>query len=264
MNLSTTYHYIGTGELGLMYTLRQYVLHVTPGQPPQVSDTYVCNLATNPDTAIAKAKERVSDLNLSVGLPQLGEIQRSAPRSPEEIEAIRLAEEASAARRAEEILAAQANLIKRHPIVGELLNLSVEGFADVWSADFLRSLAEQVARKGDLSDRQIDALADAMTRYRDETTVHAPAEPLTAGRRELAGSIVSFKWVEGYYGDTLKMLVRLDDGNKVFGTVPASLDDDAEPGDQITFTAKVEPSRDDPHFGFFSRPTKATTTRSPT
>ena len=254
MNLSTSYHYIGTGELGLMYTLRHYTMHCVPHEYPQIADTYVCNLSTDADTAVAKAREMVSDLNLAIGIPQIGEIVRSAPRSPEEMEAFRIAEEARLARVAEEIWAAQAALIAEHPIVGDLLALSAEGFADVRGADFLRSVAWQVARKGTLSDRQIDALPSALGRYRDALEA-VPEAPLTEGRQSLTGELVSFKEVESAYGWTLKMLVRLDDGNKVFGTCPRGLD--AQCGDRVQFTATIQRSSNDPHFGFFSRPTKA-------
>jgi len=260
MNLSTSYHYIGTGELGRMYTLRHYVMHCVPYEYPQVADTYVCNLSTDPKEAVAKAREMTSDLNLAIGIPTLGKIVRSAPRSPEEMEAIRIAEEARIVRQAKEVLAAQASLIAEHPIVGELLALSSEGIADVRGSDFLRSLAEQVARKGTLSERQIDALPSALGRYRDALEA-IPETPLTEGRQALSGTIVSFKEVESAYGWTLKMLIRLDDGNKVFGTCPRGIDD-ADCGDRVQFTATIQRSKNDPHFGFYSRPAKAAKAQS--
>lgn len=63
----------------------------------------------------------------------------------------------------------------------------------------------------------------------------------------------------GDYGSTVKMLVRLDDNNKVWGTVPLALDcpDGGYRGHRVEFTGTIERSRDDEHFGFFSRPTKA-------
>ena len=84
------------------------------------------------------------------------------------------------------------------------------------------------------------------------------APELVEGRQHIVGTIVSTKVVNSDYGDTRKMLVRFDDGNKVFGTVPNDLflavDVDKMPGTRIEFDAKVEPKED--HFGFFSRPTK--------
>jgi len=65
------------------------------------------------------------------------------------------------------------------------------------------------------------------------------------------------------------MLDKETDGNKVWGTVPeaAFLNDpesgstlplDALKGREVEFTAAVERSRDDEHFGFYKRPTKVT------
>jgi len=69
------------------------------------------------------------------------------------------------------------------------------------------------------------------------------------------GTIVTQKYVSSQWGDTLKMLILLDNGQKLWGTVPTTLDE-AEVDDRVTFTANVSPSGDDPIFGFFSRPRK--------
>ena len=56
------------------------------------------------------------------------------------------------------------------------------------------------------------------------------------------------------------MLVEFDDGNRVWGTVPKALftgETSGPEGRRVVFTAKVERSGDDEHFGFFSRPSKA-------
>jgi hypothetical protein len=66
-----------------------------------------------------------------------------------------------------------------------------------------------------------------------------------------------------------KMLVRSDDGFKVWGTVPSALVDnwqaevsqqaepEIQPNCRVRFVATVEPSAKDRAFGFFSRPSKA-------
>jgi hypothetical protein len=83
---------------------------------------------------------------------------------------------------------------------------------------------------------------------------------LEAGRRVLTGTIIAHKWSDDIgYGSQHKMTVKLDDGNKVFGTMPQSIEDGYEDdpvGLRVEFTAKVEPKDD--HFGFFNRPTKGT------
>jgi hypothetical protein len=56
-----------------------------------------------------------------------------------------------------------------------------------------------------------------------------------------------------HYGDSgvrWKLLIRLDNGGKVYGSRFANL----EKGDRIRFTATFEQSKDDTKFGFYSRP----------
>lgn len=94
------------------------------------------------------------------------------------------------------------------------------------------------------------------------------------GRTTVTGVVVSIKAEETYYtysGEvTLKMLVESDEGYRVWGTVPRSLEGGGdyrdgqyvavrgvEEGDTVTFTATLQPSDNDPLFGFFKRPTKA-------
>ena len=84
---------------------------------------------------------------------------------------------------------------------------------------------------------------------------HAAAEDVPEGRVEIAGVIVSTRVDDGFYGRVIKMLVRDDRGFKLWGTLPASLED-AETGSHVSFTATVTPSDDDPKFGFFKRPAK--------
>lgn len=87
----------------------------------------------------------------------------------------------------------------------------------------------------------------------------AEAPKLEEGRYEITGTIVSTKFQSSPYSydDILKMLVELDTGNRVWGSVPKSIWDDAEKDVRISFHAAVKQSNDDVHFGFFSRPTKA-------
>lgn len=81
------------------------------------------------------------------------------------------------------------------------------------------------------------------------------AEPCPTGRIAITGQILGIKLQEGYYGNTWKMLVEDDRGFKVWGTIPSNLN--VGRGDRVTFTAAIEPSKDDDKFGFFKRPTKA-------
>ena len=89
-----------------------------------------------------------------------------------------------------------------------------------------------------------------------KTADREASSPVVEGRGVISGTILSLKVVSSQYGETLKMLVKDDRGFKLFGTVPAAIDD-VEKGDRVTFTARAEASKDDDRFGFYSRPSKA-------
>lgn len=135
---------------------------------------------------------------------------------------------------------------------------------------FLDSVAEKFRRYADLSEKQIAAVERAIirdTERRDRKAERVAADlaakaageiepvPADAGRIKITGEVISQKTVEGDYGVQFKMLVRDDRGFKVWGTEPSSIS--PEKGSRVSFMAKVERSKDDEFFGFFSRPTKA-------
>lgn len=132
---------------------------------------------------------------------------------------------------------------------------------------FIKDMQRAVERWGKLTPGQEQATRrfiereakfQEVKREREAALKDAPA--LTAGRQALAGKILSTKLQDSDYGTSLKMLVELPDGNRVFGTVPASLDripTEDMPGKRVNFTATVKPSDKDPHFGYFSRPANA-------
>lgn len=145
---------------------------------------------------------------------------------------------------------------------------------------FLSSLDSKLHRYGNLSDKQVAAVAKIKARNDEwlaqraaKTAAMEDVAPLIEGKRSIEGEIVSTKIVSNDYGSTLKMLVKLDDGTKVFGSVPVSIEELTYSsiaadgmtvidgldlvGQRVAFNATVERSRDDQHFGFFKRPTKA-------
>jgi hypothetical protein len=81
--------------------------------------------------------------------------------------------------------------------------------------------------------------------------------PMTDARITIIGEVLAKKIVESVYGDTLKFLVKSDDGFKAWSTIPSSMGT-VERGDRVSFVAKITPSNDDPCFGFCSRPSKGT------
>lgn len=116
---------------------------------------------------------------------------------------------------------------------------------------------------GDLSEKQIAALkkfavnsAKIAERKKADAELLKTAPVITNGRYPVEGTVVSTKMKWTPYGDTRKMLVKSDSGNKLWGTVPSAVID-LERGDRIRFVATIKKSDNDDHFGFFSRPAKA-------
>jgi hypothetical protein len=137
---------------------------------------------------------------------------------------------------------------------------------------FRADLATKLWKFGSLTLAQVAAVERGLERDAEAAAKHARATAAGAlgGKMDVEGTVVSTKWVESQYGSTKKMLVELDDGRRLWGTVAASLEtqelgDDGEylgtallsKGDRVAFTATVEASQDDQTFGFFKRPTKA-------
>jgi hypothetical protein len=89
----------------------------------------------------------------------------------------------------------------------------------------------------------------------DRDAAHANGEDAPEGRQVITGTLLTLKYQESHYGETLKMLVQDDRGFRVWGSVPSSLD--ANRNDRIQFTAAITQSDKDSKFGFFKRPTKA-------
>jgi len=87
------------------------------------------------------------------------------------------------------------------------------------------------------------------------------AGPAPEGRVQVAGIVTKVQEREGYMLDTVtyKMTVLLENGSRVWTTVPSAISD-VEPGDRIQFTATFEHSADDATFAFGKRPSKASIT----
>lgn len=94
--------------------------------------------------------------------------------------------------------------------------------------------------------------------------------PVTDARMAVRGVVLSTKTQDGYMPgqSVLKMLVKTDAGYKLWGTAPSQLLDDGTDsplrGKTVEFLARIQRSKDDAKFGFFSRPTKARVVSAPT
>ena len=125
-------------------------------------------------------------------------------------------------------------------------------------------------RWGNLSVRQIVLLKklydESLLPKVEENWIPIP-DGVDGQRIHVEGTILSTKAVDSAYGETYKMLIKVEteDGNwKTWGTIPGDLHrwtaDNvyyAKKGNKVGFTAKFTKSDRDECFSFFSRPTKA-------
>jgi len=134
---------------------------------------------------------------------------------------------------------------------------------------FIRAMAETlrwVAPSRPFTPKMIDATRDAMAK-RVAKAAEQAAHPAPAGRVVVTGEITSTKVVENDFGVSYKILVKDDQGFRIYVSIPKAQAEQAEEelglgwlpqvvGRRITFTATLSPSQDDASFGFGSRPTK--------
>lgn len=128
---------------------------------------------------------------------------------------------------------------------------------------FLTSLRSQLGRFGTLSGAQLAAVAKAQERASQAAQEASQAGPLPQGTWTGEVTVISTRTQDGQWGSNLKALLRLPNGSKAWGTCPkvlAQLPHAQRPGQTIEFTATLEPSKDDPSFGFFKRPRKVQVT----
>lgn len=122
-------------------------------------------------------------------------------------------------------------------IVGKLVKY---GSISEKATAYLRSLLERIDKR---AEREAQQAAEKEA-----------AAPCPTGRVRVTGTVLALKVVESSYGyhDTThtKMLVKDNSGFKVWGSRFNNL----ERGAAVDMVATIEVSKDDPKFGFFSRP----------
>jgi hypothetical protein len=114
----------------------------------------------------------------------------------------------------------------------------------------LDDMYNRLKRWGDLSEKQVAYAIKLATQQPDP-----PAGDVPTGRVDVEGAVLTVKVQDGYYGSQIKMLVKLDNGAKLWGTCPAAID--PERGDRVAFTATCKAKDGERSFGYYSRPTKA-------
>jgi hypothetical protein len=139
---------------------------------------------------------------------------------------------------------------------------------------FVQDVARKLRSYGELSERQVTAVRNSLTKDAEFTAKRAqwaaeraaedaaqPHAPCPTGRMDVSGKVLTVREPDrSARFPAWKMLVLDDRGFKVWGTVPNALFTyGVAPGrgDRVAFTAEVQQSDRDPEFGFYSRPSAA-------
>jgi len=123
---------------------------------------------------------------------------------------------------------------------------------------------------GDLSEKQWEFLASLVkqeeerpqreAQYAAEKEAASPI-PEFDGRVTVEMTVVSIKEPdESAMYPVQKLVLKHSDGWVLYGSLPSALWE-VKRGDKVRMTLRVEVSKDDPKFGFYSRPTKASITK---
>ena len=182
---------------------------------------------------------------------------------------------AELARAKHRIVAARNAFVSENPDLAFLNTGEIPEVLD-W-CEFVHDIGRKLRTYGDLSDAQVSAVRKvyASSVKRESEKVAEIPESLAdapTGRVVVEGTVVSTKWQESQYGDTLKMLVKVTESDestwKLWVSVPSSLhrdyfdevsgawvDMNVNRGDVVKIRVTVTPSDNDPSFAFGSRPT---------
>jgi hypothetical protein len=148
-----------------------------------------------------------------------------------------------------------------------LLGIDLNAYSDEASyerSSFLRSMAEELQYVANCDKTFSPKMVEAVRKVIGDQQVkaaEAAAHPAPKGRVVVTGEVISTKVVESAYGMAFKILVKDDQGFKVYCSIPtAQLEEinnlSEAKGKRITFTATLEPTTDDVSFAWGSRPTK--------
>lgn len=130
-----------------------------------------------------------------------------------------------------------------------------------WAERKLKDVMYGVITYGKMTDKQASFIKSlvaqcdpkvAAEREAKQAAVKAEAADCPTGRVEITGSVISTKAQASDFGTVQKMLVQHATGYRVWVSIPSGIC--AERGVEVTFTATITPSKNDPKFGFGSHP----------
>jgi hypothetical protein len=145
--------------------------------------------------------------------------------------------------------------------------------ADIWGVGILADIARKARQYGgDVSAKQLafvtrilnqldERFAEQEARNAEIEAAKVESGPAPEGRVVIEGTVTKLDTRENAYGTRLVMTVTLDNGARVWGTVPAAIAANVEQGSRVAFTATFERAEDDETFAYISRPTKASIIR---
>lgn len=184
---------------------------------------------------------------------------KTVARAKRRVQAAARKERKAAAKQAAAEQAAESYLAARPELAAALAATGL----GAREAEILADLRAKLVRFGSLSDKQI-AYAVALAAppvcglcggaHKTDACPNRGEAPV--GRVDVEGVVLTVKLQDGNYGATLKCLVLLDNGAKLWGTVPAALSN-LERGARVAFTATCERKAGEKSFGFYKRPTGA-------
>lgn len=202
-------------------------------------------------------------------------------KAREKARARRLA--ASEAKRLERVAKRDAKvdaLRRQYPeVMAYLESLEMDEWGNTQTRNpFISALRDRAVNEGFMTDKMAAAAMKIIDKEKAEAA--RPKIEVIEGRGVITGAIVGVRRVESQWGSTLKATIADDRGFRIYGSLAGNLVDeaynewlksvkgrenyygdeswlDACKGKRVTFTARVERSRDDVEFGFFTRPSKA-------
>lgn len=188
----------------------------------------------------------------------------------------RMMAEAKAAREAHKLLdgflaACDAHQDLAYATYAWNIEASAPEGADIWGVGILADIAGKARQYGgDVSAKQLAFVSRILTqlderfaeqdrRNAEITAAKVESGPAPTGRVAIEGTVTKLDTRVNSYtgGERLVMTVTLDNGARVWGTVPAAIAANVEQGSRVSFTATFEQGEDDETFAWLSRPTKA-------
>lgn len=159
-------------------------------------------------------------------------------------------------------------MVEEHP---HLAWLTYPESLQEWGGSMTNSIGFQFRKEGRLTDRQVSAVKEALSRDAEHYELEQERKRQEAEQRAQAMDAPTEKNYTfdavvlgtrhdpgfGYKAPSVKkLLVQSSDGWKAWMTCPAAIRE-AKKGDQIFLTADLQQSPDDPKFAFAKRPRRA-------